>query len=81
MRKLRHNPIELMTRAVQPVLWLVVFGQVFTKHLGYPNRKFTLPGFPRTGHSGTKHPVYGNLLNAFINSIVPIDWQEKPLQA
>ncbi len=27
-RKLRHEPTELITRAVQPVLWLLVFGQV-----------------------------------------------------
>jgi ABC-2 type transport system permease protein len=28
MRKLRHDPTELLTRAVQPLLWLLVFGQV-----------------------------------------------------
>jgi ABC-2 type transport system permease protein len=27
-RKLRHDPTELVMRAVQPVLWLLVFGQV-----------------------------------------------------
>jgi ABC-2 type transport system permease protein len=26
--KLRHDPIELVSRAVQPVLWLLLFGQV-----------------------------------------------------
>ena len=26
--KLRHDPLELVTRAVQPLLWLLVFGQV-----------------------------------------------------
>lgn len=31
MRKLRHDPSELFTRAIQPVLWLLVFGQVFAK--------------------------------------------------
>jgi ABC-2 type transport system permease protein len=30
-RKLRHDPTELATRAVQPALWLLVFGQVFTR--------------------------------------------------
>ncbi len=30
-RKLRHDPIELVTRVVQPALWLLVFGQVFTR--------------------------------------------------
>jgi len=28
MRKLRHDPTELITRMVQPLLWLLVFGQV-----------------------------------------------------
>lgn len=33
MRKLRHDPTELVTRAIQPMLWLLVFGQVFaTSH-------------------------------------------------
>jgi ABC-2 type transport system permease protein len=30
VRKLRHDPTELATRAVQPALWLLVFGEVFT---------------------------------------------------
>lgn len=30
-RKLRHDPTELLTRAVQPTLWLLVFGVVFTR--------------------------------------------------
>ncbi|HTT73276.1 MAG TPA: ABC transporter permease [Thermoplasmata archaeon] len=29
VRKLRHDPSELLLRAVQPALWLVVFGEVF----------------------------------------------------
>jgi ABC-2 type transport system permease protein len=31
VRKLRHDPTELLIRAVQPALWLVVFGEVFTR--------------------------------------------------
>jgi ABC-2 type transport system permease protein len=31
VRKLRHDPTELILRAVQPALWLLVFGQVFTR--------------------------------------------------
>ena len=31
LRKLRHDPYELVTRAAQPVLWLLVFGQVLAK--------------------------------------------------
>jgi ABC-2 type transport system permease protein len=30
VRKLRHDPTELLTRAVQPALWLLIFGEVFT---------------------------------------------------
>ncbi|MGE0714212.1 MAG: ABC transporter permease [Alphaproteobacteria bacterium] len=28
LQKLRHDPFELVTRAVQPVLWLLLFGEV-----------------------------------------------------
>jgi ABC-2 type transport system permease protein len=35
-RKLRHDPTELITRAVQPVLWLLVFGQIFTRVRAIP---------------------------------------------
>jgi ABC-2 type transport system permease protein len=31
LRKLRHDPTELLTRAIQPALWLLVFGEVFTR--------------------------------------------------
>ncbi|MBI1424792.1 MAG: multidrug ABC transporter permease [Gammaproteobacteria bacterium] len=49
IRKLRHDPTELLTRAVQPALWLLVFGQVFshthiipTGNLSYMD--FLMPG-------------------------------------
>ncbi len=29
--KIRHDPLDLVTRAVQPVLWLLIFGEVFSK--------------------------------------------------
>jgi ABC-2 type transport system permease protein len=35
-RKLRHDPTELLTRAVQPALWLLVFGQVFSRSRAIP---------------------------------------------
>ena len=28
LRKLRHDPLELLTRAIQPLLWLLLFGRV-----------------------------------------------------
>ena len=31
LQKLRHDRTELVTRAVQPALWLLVFGNVFTQ--------------------------------------------------
>ena len=31
LRKLRHDPTELLTRAIQPALWLLIFGEVFTR--------------------------------------------------
>lgn len=37
MRKLSHDASELITRAVQPALWLLVFGQVFTKMRAIPS--------------------------------------------
>jgi len=36
VRKLSRDPTELLTRAVQPALWLVVFGQVFTRVRAIP---------------------------------------------
>jgi ABC-2 type transport system permease protein len=35
-RKLRHDPTEVITRAVQPMLWLLVFGEVFTRIRAIP---------------------------------------------
>lgn len=35
-RRLRHDPTELIVRAMQPALWLVVFGQVFTRVRAIP---------------------------------------------
>ncbi|MDW5562310.1 MAG: ABC transporter permease [Methanomassiliicoccus sp.] len=34
--KLRHDPSELLTRAIQPVLWLLVFGEVLTQVRAIP---------------------------------------------
>ncbi|WP_449412951.1 ABC transporter permease [Pandoraea soli] len=39
VRKLRRDPTELLSRAIQPVLWLVVFGQVFSAVRGIPTGK------------------------------------------
>jgi ABC-2 type transport system permease protein len=36
-RKLRHDPLELLTRAIQPALWLLIFGQVFARARAIPS--------------------------------------------
>jgi len=49
IRKLRHDPTELATRALQPALWLLVFGQVISRgHMvqtgDLPYIHFLVPG-------------------------------------
>src|SRR5581483_6487652 len=49
IRKLRHDPWELFTRALQPALWLLVFGQVMSRGRvvdtgGLPYLHFLVPG-------------------------------------
>jgi len=34
VQKLRHDPLELFTRAIQPVLWLMLFGEVMAQVRG-----------------------------------------------
>ncbi len=36
IRKLRHDPLELLTRMVQPLLWLLIFGEVFARSHAIP---------------------------------------------
>ncbi|MGP4020498.1 ABC transporter permease [Saccharopolyspora sp. 5N708] len=36
LQKLRHDRSELLTRAIQPALWLLIFGQVFTRLRAIP---------------------------------------------
>ncbi len=40
-RKLRHDPVELLLRAVQPALWLVVFGSALTAIHAIPTGHLT----------------------------------------
>jgi len=49
IRKLRHDASELVTRAVQPALWLLVFGQVFTKIRAIPTGPFRYIDFMTPG--------------------------------
>lgn len=41
LAKLRRDPMDLLSRAIQPALWLLVFGQVFTRTRAIPTG--TLP--------------------------------------
>jgi len=36
LRKLLRDPTEVLTRSIQPILWLLVFGQVFTRVRAIP---------------------------------------------
>ena len=36
MQRLRHDRSELLTRAIQPILWLVIFGKTFSKIRAIP---------------------------------------------
>lgn len=50
MRKIRHDRSELYTRAVQPALWLLIYGEVFTRvhaiptPAGIPYLAYLAPG-------------------------------------
>lgn len=41
LQKLRHDRIEMLMRAVQPVLWLLVFGTIFSRVRGIPTGELT----------------------------------------
>jgi ABC-2 type transport system permease protein len=48
-RKLVHDPSELLLRAVQPALWLVIFGGVFTAIHAIPTAPYTYLQFLTPG--------------------------------
>lgn len=47
--KVLRDPTELFTRAVQPVLWLVIFGQVFSRVRGIPTGNISYLAFMTPG--------------------------------
>ncbi len=49
LRKLRRDPTELLTRAIQPALWLMVFGQVFTHARSIPTGDLPYQDFMAPG--------------------------------
>jgi ABC-2 type transport system permease protein len=49
LRKLRHDPTELLSRIIQPVLWLGVFGEVFTRVRAIPTGQLPYLDFMAPG--------------------------------
>jgi len=49
VRKIRHDPTELLMRAVQPALWLLIFGQVFSKIRAIPTGNMSYIDFMAPG--------------------------------
>ena len=47
--KILRDPTELFTRAVQPLLWLVIFGQVFSRVRGIPTGNVSYLAFMTPG--------------------------------
>lgn len=52
LHKLMRDPSELFSRAVQPVLWLAVFGQVFSQVRGIPTGDLNYLDFMAPGILG-----------------------------
>jgi ABC-2 type transport system permease protein len=49
LRKLRRDPAELATRAIQPTLWLLVFGNVFAQLRAIPSGSLSYIAFLAPG--------------------------------
>lgn len=49
VRKIIHDPIEVLVRLVQPILWLVIFGSVFTTHAVIPTGNYSYKAFITPG--------------------------------
>ncbi|MCW5876283.1 MAG: ABC transporter permease [Anaerolineales bacterium] len=49
LRKIRHDPFNLLTRAIQPLLWMLIFGQVLAGARGIPTGGFSYIEFMAPG--------------------------------
>ncbi len=49
VQKLSHDPIELATRAVQPALWMLIFGQTFSQLRAIPTGRVPYLAFLAPG--------------------------------
>ena len=64
VRKLRHDPSELFTRALQPAIWLLLFGEVMAQVRGLGTGQGRYSEIPRS---------FGNRLTESAVSI-PLAW-------
>src|SRR6201999_2159257 len=51
-RKLRHNQLDLLTRSVQPLLWLFVFGTALSRLHAIPTGGIEYPSYLSPGSMG-----------------------------
>ncbi|MEM0161262.1 MAG: multidrug ABC transporter permease, partial [Thermoplasmata archaeon] len=49
LRRIRHDYTDLITRSIQPILWLVVFGSVFEKFRILPTGSYSYMQFIAPG--------------------------------
>jgi ABC-2 type transport system permease protein len=49
LRKLKHDPTQIWIRSIQPALWLLVFGEVFTQIRAIPTGEYTSLQFMTPG--------------------------------
>lgn len=49
VRKLRHDPYELLTRMIQPAIWLLIFGQAMAKTKAIPTGSLSYLDFIAPG--------------------------------
>lgn len=49
LRKIRHDSSQIWMRSIQPALWLLVFGEVFTKLRAIPTGQFSYLQFMTPG--------------------------------
>jgi len=49
VRNLRHDPLEVFVRLIQPTLWLVIFGTVFTEYRAIPTGNLSYLAFLTPG--------------------------------
>ena len=62
LRKLIRDPTELISRAIQPILWLVIFGQVLSHAHGIDTGKVGYLAFIDARDSGAECAVQCDLL-------------------